>query len=218
MSHAKDKEMVVRWARQKMARTDWVVLDTETTGLGDKDEIIQIAIIDHAGKTLLDTFVKPVRKSIPKDATAIHGIKIQHLDNAPTIIELFPKIRRICQGKTVIAYNAAYDSRLLQQSLLKHKKDAGSFKTTFECAMLNFATYKGEPGRNPGEYKWHKLEGGDHSALGDCLATHRLLKSIAEDEMETPPLPVWEEHWKIICWLILAAILFFGMWMGSGQK
>ena len=216
MSRAKDKEMVVRWARRKMTSRDWVILDTETTGLGDNDEIIQIAIIDHEGKTLLDSFVKPVRKSIPKEATAIHGIKIQHLDNAPTITELMPRLKKICHGKTIVTYNAAYDSRLLQQSLAK-RRATGSFKASFECAMLNFATYKGEPGRN-GEYKWHKLEGGDHSALGDCLATHRLLRSIADDEMETPPLPLWVEHWRIVVLLIVAVVLFFGMWMGSGQK
>lgn len=217
MSHAKDKEMVVRWARRKMVSSDWVVMDTETTGLGNSDEIIQIAIIDHRGKTLLDTFVKPVRKSIPKDATAIHGIKIQHLDNAPTILELMPKLKKLCHGKTIVTYNAAYDSRLLQQSLAK-RKATGSFKARFECAMINFATYKGEPGRSPGEYKWHKLEGGDHSALGDCRACHQLLKDIANDDMLTHPLPIWIEHAKLIGGLIFAAILFFGMWMGSGQK
>lgn len=217
MSHEKDKEMVVRWARRKMASKDWVVLDTETTGLGDKDEIIQIAIVDHDGKTLLDTLVKPVRKSIPKDATAIHGIKIQHLDNAPTIIDLFPKIKKICKGKTIITYNAAYDSRLLQQSLLKHKKDVGSFKIPFECAMINFATYKGEPGRN-GEYKWHKLEGGDHSALGDSLACHRLLKSIADDDMRTPPIPWWKERWKPLVLTAIVIFLYCAMLAGQSPK
>ncbi len=216
MSHSKDKEMVVRWARRKMASRDWVVLDTETTGLGENDEIVQIAIIDHEGKELLNSYVKPVRKSIPRDATAIHGIKIKDVENAPTMADLLPRIKKICSGKTIVTYNAAFDSRLLQQSIAKRKL-YGSFRASFECAMINFATYKGEPGRN-GEYKWQKLEGGDHTAIGDCRATYALLKSIADDEMETPPLPLWQEHLKIILLIAFAIILFIGMCIGSGQK
>lgn len=37
---------------------DCVILDTETTGLHDA-EIVQIAVIDHAGTVLLDTLVNP---------------------------------------------------------------------------------------------------------------------------------------------------------------
>jgi len=46
---------------------DFVILDTETTGLYDDDEIVSIAIINSDGQTLLNQLVKPVRP-IPADA------------------------------------------------------------------------------------------------------------------------------------------------------
>ncbi len=40
----------------------YAILDTETTGLGKNDEIIEISILALDGTVLLDTYVKP---SIP---------------------------------------------------------------------------------------------------------------------------------------------------------
>ncbi|MBP1702194.1 MAG: putative exonuclease [Chloroflexi bacterium] len=45
-------------------------LDTETTGLNELAEIVEISIVDYNGITLLDTLVRP-RRSIPPDAIRI---------------------------------------------------------------------------------------------------------------------------------------------------
>ena len=51
-----------------------VFLDTETTGLNDLAEIVEISILDDDGLVLLDTLVRP-RRPIPADAIRIHGIR-----------------------------------------------------------------------------------------------------------------------------------------------
>jgi hypothetical protein len=48
----------------------------------------------------------------------------------------------------------------------------------WECAMRRYAAYVGEPSKRGG-YRSQKLSGGDHSALGDALATLRLIKEMA---------------------------------------
>jgi DNA polymerase III subunit epsilon len=48
----------------------------------------------------------------------------------------------------------------------------------WECAMRRYAAYVGEPSK-PGGYRSQKLPGGDHSALGDVLATLRLIEEVA---------------------------------------
>ncbi|MCW3664158.1 3'-5' exonuclease, partial [Burkholderia cenocepacia] len=53
--------------------TNFILLDTETTGLDESAEIVEIAVIDDAGNVLLNTLVKP-KHPIPNSATAIHGI------------------------------------------------------------------------------------------------------------------------------------------------
>jgi len=67
--------------------TDILVLDTETTGLGDHAEIIEIGIINGSGETVMNTLVKP-NTAVPATATAIHGITDDDLLNAPSFTEV----------------------------------------------------------------------------------------------------------------------------------
>jgi DNA polymerase-3 subunit epsilon len=173
-----DRERVVDWARDLLERTDWVLLDTETTGTFDYDEIVQVAILSHNGKVLLDTLVRPTQP-IPMDATAIHGITNEDVENAPSFPEVFEKIEKIIQGKTIVIYNAQFDVRLIQQSLAKHNLLPMELNLDYvDCAMLMYSAWVGEIWPYGG-YKWQKLESGDHTALGDCKATLDLIEKMA---------------------------------------
>lgn len=89
-----------------------VFMDTETTGLNQDggDEVLEIAIVDADGTSLLDTLVHPVRNTSWPNAQAIHGISPQDVANAPTWDALLPKIAAICAGKKVVFYNAPFDT------------------------------------------------------------------------------------------------------------
>jgi DNA polymerase III subunit epsilon len=93
---------------------DYLVLDTETTGLHD-GEIVQIAIINQSGDVLLDTFVKPVY-TIPADATRIHGITDAMVKDAPGWADVLPVVYTLLNGKHVVIYNAVYDRKMMHQS------------------------------------------------------------------------------------------------------
>lgn len=68
---------------KKWLEDDRIFIDTETTGLGDDAEIVEICLIDSAGFIMLNTLVKPT-KPIPAEATAIHGITDEMVMYAPT--------------------------------------------------------------------------------------------------------------------------------------
>lgn len=173
-----DRERVVDWARGLLQRTDWVILDTETTGTSDSDEIVQVAILSFDGKALLDTLVRPTQP-IPFEATAIHGITNEDVEDAPLFPVVYAKIEKIIAGKTVVIYNAQFDVRLIQQSLAKHNLVPVALNLDdVDCAMLMYSAWVGEIWPYGG-YKWQKLESGDHTALGDCQATLDLIKKMA---------------------------------------
>lgn len=172
---------------------DFVVLDTETTGLYENAEICQISIIDANGNTLLDTLVKP-QKPIPADATRIHGITNAMVKNAPDWINVNEAVWQACKGKTVIVYNADYDFRLIAQSEKACEPLALSdwHMVKRECAMLAYGEYRGIWSNYHGNWKWHKLsDAADrvgytlpdgmkaHSALADCLMTLAVCKKLA---------------------------------------
>jgi DNA polymerase-3 subunit epsilon len=182
---AEYRRNAIIWAREVLADEGVIILDTETTGLDEQAEIVEIAIINIQGDPLLDTLVKPKGK-IPIDATAIHGISNTDVATAPTWAEIDEQVRELIQtASRVIIYNASYDTRLMQQT--RHLYDLPSFDIAakhYECAMKRYAEFYGQWSNSRRSFKWQPLDGG-HRALGDCLATLKVLKQMAKAETRT---------------------------------
>ena len=136
----------VRWAAMITRRSDVLYLDTETTGLGETDEIVDIAVIDNDGRVLLDTLVKP-RRPIPAGATAIHRIADHDVVGAPSWPEVYPVLLDALSGHHhVVVFNADFDRRLIQQSCAAHR--LAPPVTRWHCAMKQYAAFVGD--RTPG--------------------------------------------------------------------
>ena len=164
-----------------------IVMDTETTGLDDRAEIVSIAIINNAGETLLSTLVKPVRP-IPPEATRIHGITNQMVEAAgPLPVE---HIQNLLTGRNVIIYNAGYDVPMLYRSVNALNLPEVPWRKIayFHCAMETFAEIYGEWNEYRGNYRWQKLATacdyykipvvGAHGALADCQMTLKVCQAM----------------------------------------
>lgn len=180
----KHQQDSIDWAKAVLDQPErYVILDTETTGVGTYDEVIQIGIIDPRGSVLFDRLIKPTRnRHISPRATAIHRITMPMLESMPRYNEIAGMLESVCQGRIIVTYNAEFDRRLLVQS-------AGFAGGTvppgrWECAMLQYAQFVGNWDKYAKAYRWQKLWGGDHTALGDCRAT---LARIQEMARGVPP-------------------------------
>lgn len=109
----------IAWARQVLEGDKTLIVDTETTGLHDNDAVIQLAIIDMEGTVLLDTLVRPTSPMAP-EARAIHGITDQALVNAPRFAALYHPIAHLLRHRSVLAYHADFDRRILAQTCTKY--------------------------------------------------------------------------------------------------
>ena len=179
------RRYAIRWARQLLdrcyQRDDWVILDTETTGLDNQAELIEIAVISSYGLPLLNTRVRPTQ-SIPAEAIAVHHITNAMVADAPQFPDLYPALTAVLEGRTVIVYNAQFDRRILVQTQARYHC-APLPPVRWACAMRQHARYAGQWNAERRDYHWPRLQGGDHSALGDCYATLRLLHLIAANVM-----------------------------------
>lgn len=176
--HETDRRIAAEWARTILAQGA-LILDTETTGLGDDAEIVQVAILTTDGRTVLDSLVRPTRP-IPPGATAVHGITDEIVRVAPDWRALWPAIAQVLGGRVVVVYNAAYDTRLIRQSCMLAEIRASIDRVAeWHCAMLPYAAWVGDWNSYRGNYRWQKLPSGDHSALGDCRATLTVLHQMA---------------------------------------
>ena len=122
--------------------SDFVVLDTETTGLDSHAEIVEISIIDKQGRVLFDSLIKP-KKPIPRDAQRIHGISNMTVSTAPSWAGVYNQVKEIltAPGRTVVIYNADYDVRIIQQTCRLHGLNMFDFNST--CLMLQYAKFWG---------------------------------------------------------------------------
>ncbi len=176
-----DKRFAITLAREILSQPDqYVILDTETTGLYDC-ETVQIGIINLFGKTLLDTFVKPTC-AISKGATAIHGITEETVANAPTFEAIRPLIELMTHEKIVIIYNSDFDNEVIRHCCKVNKLPRLKYESY--CAMELYSEFVGDWNNYYDNYQWQKLPGGDHSAIGDCKATLEVIKLMARTPLE----------------------------------
>lgn len=92
-----------------------VFLDTETTGTRRFSEIIEICIVDEHGQTLFRSLVNPTTEIEPM-ASAVHGLTCGDVKDAPRYAEIYEEVMSYLRNRTVIAYNASFDIRLLKQT------------------------------------------------------------------------------------------------------
>lgn len=162
------------WARDLLARVDWCILDTETTNL--TGVVVDLAIIAPDGTTLFDSLINPDGAKMSEIARSIHGLTDEQLDAAPCLVDVWPSILAALAGKTIITYNAAFDQARLEQSARRYNLEVNM---TWECAMEAYAEWYGDWSEYHHSYTWQRLAGGDHSALGDCLACLERIKEMA---------------------------------------
>jgi DNA polymerase III epsilon subunit-like protein len=167
---------------ERARRGDWVIVDTETTGLDGLAEVVQIGVLSPTGQPLLNTLVRPTRP-IPRDATAIHGITNQAVAAAPSYPLVHPHLEAALRGKSVVAYNAQFDARLLRQTAMLHR--VGAVAAMWQCAMQRYAEYVGRWSDRHGHFMWQPLPRSEaarfakHQALDDCRATLDLIERMA---------------------------------------
>jgi DNA polymerase-3 subunit epsilon len=175
-----DRVAAVEWARSLMVSGDFVIFDSETTGLSSPVDFVEIAVVGPTGETLVDSLLKPSCRIEP-GARAVHGHSAKSLSGAPRFLEVYPDLLEVFYGRRVIVFNASYDRRVWDTAVrnLGARGALAGGLPRWECAMRQYTRFVGEPSKRGGGYRPQKLPGGDHTALGDALATLRLIEGMA---------------------------------------
>lgn len=169
-------------------RSDWLVLDTETTGLETDDEVISMAVMAATGEVLFNERVRPTQQIHP-GAAAVHGITNDMLADAAAFTAVYPRLAEVLAGRLVLAYNADFDDRMLRQTCERY--GLPPIEVKWKCVMELYAAAYNRWSNQAG-FVWCKLgdacfrEGvnvdGFHDSCADAQATRLLVLAAAGRE------------------------------------
>ena len=168
--------------RDLLDRDDVLLVDTETTGLGDKAEVIEIAAIDSVGNLRLSVLSMPEGR-ISSGASRVNGLTRKKLkaEGARPWPELHEQVKSVLESVSiVVAWNAPFDVRMLNQTTDRH----GLSNIRVEIADLLRAYRRFRPdGRHrlvdAVKREGAKWSGESHRAEADCRAMLAVLRKIA---------------------------------------
>lgn len=123
-------------------------LDTETTGLQDDDEILELAIVNGYGEIVFHHFFKPINHIKWDDAETINHISPSDVKNEKPVTDYYKELNTIFKSAdTLIIYNVNYDIKYIRnvvdgRIIRKFKQDFSKInEQTLFCCMEAFKDY-----------------------------------------------------------------------------
>jgi DNA polymerase-3 subunit epsilon len=102
------------------ALSDYVALDTETTGLDTRwCDLIEVGAVRVSGGRVTERFSSLVRPShLPIDSfiEELTGITSEELEGAPVPADVMPSLSEFIGGSPVVGHNVCFDARFLDKS------------------------------------------------------------------------------------------------------
>lgn len=197
----------------------YAVLDVETTGLFNKDRVIEIAIahVDRDGRVTdqWETLVNPMRDLGPQE---LHGIRAADVRKAPTFDQVAGDILFRLAGRIPVAHHLAFDSRLLTHEFLRLGQDLPDLLDLGVCTMQWANYFLPGSGRSLRDCCLAAGIGNErpHAAMSDVLATAELLALYLNS---MGPEPLWADRYALardLRWPIRPAGLAEPVCRGAG--
>jgi DNA polymerase III epsilon subunit-like protein len=202
--HCERQAEVCAWAKVYLEQGNFVVLDSETTGLSPAhDDIIELALVHASGSVLFSSLIQLQDPARPDLAAHIHGITGEMLASAPRFPELWPTIAAILRRfRHVLVYNADFDRPLLAATASRYGLRVPG--VTWTCLMEQYAVYHGAWSNYDRSYTWQSLTtacdclgitvpGESHHATADALAALSVLHALAMRDGHIAPFPVGKD-------------------------
>lgn len=113
-----EKQLEAKKLAAKLLEGNYVFMDTETTGVTNNDEVVNLAFIDRDTQMVYNSYFKPSIKMTP-EASAVSGITDEFLANKPTILEEWGNIKKALNSRRYAIYNKSFDERMIRATISK---------------------------------------------------------------------------------------------------
>ena len=161
-----------------LADIEYVVFDTETTGLqiSQGDKVVSISAVRiRRGRVqnadIFHTLVNPGRP-IPAESTVFHHIEDHMVLDAPSMNEVYPQFVKYAGDSVLVAHNAAFDKKCLDMAAAEAGLPPVD-NPILDTLFLSVGLHNGTEGHSldaMAERMGVTIEG-RHTSLGDARAT-----------------------------------------------
>ena len=182
--------------RQPLLTTDFVVFDTETTGLharkGDRIVSISAVRIKQGRIDLSDTFHELINpnRDIPSEAAVVHGILPRMVDGKPTLEEVLPDFMEYIGSSILVAHHAWLDMTFLNHEMVRFF-GLPLQNLVLDTALLDQTLHwmkpspSGSPMKASSELgalaeRYHVTIDGRHSSFGDAFTTAQIFQQMVK--------------------------------------
>ncbi len=168
--------------RIPLSEVEFVVFDTETTGLSCTSSLVELGAVKMKGFKVVDTFHTLARpwEQIPEDALKVHGISQEMVKHAPEIERVLSEFKEFCKGSVLVAHNASFDLMIISVHLQRMGEPLWENRIIDTCQVSK---------RHFPELRSHSLENlckvwrspfkGQHRALHDARHTAFVMSRMA---------------------------------------
>lgn len=110
--------MLDDWNSMLWHEIPFVAIDTETTGFGPEDRIVQIAFASFFDDDLrVKKWMVYPGRTIPAESTAVHGITDDMVKNAPMFPDILDEVVTELERAPWVAHNLPFDARMLAREI-----------------------------------------------------------------------------------------------------
>lgn len=154
---------------------EYAIIDLETTGLSPaNDRIIEVGImiVDAAYNEVSrhETLINPKQ---PVKLTHVHGIDDRMVSGAPTIDQVSEAILTLLHNRIVVAHNASFEQRFLNNELSGKDLTPNNFLDTLKYGRRYTPSENHKLGTIAAFYGVPYLD--SHTAMGDVIITRQVL-------------------------------------------
>lgn len=192
-------ERITSNANNLQSVQDYVVFDTETTGLdGNTDKIIEIALLKVSEGRIIDEFcvlVNPERH-ISASASSVNHIFDKDVQNAPTYDRVAPIVAKFLSNCYLIGHNVDFDLSFMPGLMeFVHLENDITWKCIDTCSLARSA-FPGAPNyKLQTLIRYLNLNTYDaHRARADAVATMQLFEKCREALTKVEPLRATTSH------------------------
>lgn len=162
----------------------FVAIDFETA-TGAMESACAVGIVTVTDGVITDEFyrlIQPPENEYWRSNIQIHGITPEMTESLPGFHAIYPEVRKLLQGKTVVAHNEQFDRHVLKRTMRMYGLDYEELLLSdrWECTCRIYRSLGYKPANLAACCEREGIELKHHEALSDARGCAKLYLNFLE--------------------------------------